>query len=108
MSEYIEGEIEPGSIDDPFLGIVTLDSLIRHYRHRSGISRRKLSKESGVKLSTLRKIEKGKIRYPDESVLASLSKAISSHVDSDSETILELINCCLEESRILDKRNSLE
>jgi len=80
MSDYIEGEVVPGSDEDAFEELPRLGQLLRHYRRRAGLSQRQLAMESQVEQSNISLIERGDTRNPWNSTLEALATAISRYI----------------------------
>jgi transcriptional regulator with XRE-family HTH domain len=80
MDNYIEGEVVPGGEEDLFADLPRLGQLLRHYRHRAGLSQRLLARESGVDESNISLCESGRTINPWDATLDRLAAVLSRHI----------------------------
>jgi transcriptional regulator with XRE-family HTH domain len=84
MDEYNEDEFTPAGDDNPFAELPRLGQLLRHYRHRSGLSQRLLARESGVDESNISLVESGKTTNPWDDTLYRLACTLALHIPNTS------------------------
>ena len=60
---------------------ITIGENIKKYRNKQGLSQEDFAKKSGVKYTTLTKIESNVIKKPSVLIMAKLAKALSVSIE---------------------------
>ena len=60
---------------------VEIGKNIKKYRNKQGLSQEEFAKKSGVKYTTLTKIESGVIKKPSVMVMAQIAKALGVQIE---------------------------